>query len=445
MSQPVVSITRYEQPEESLRLAVDRIQGWNILPANPRVFIKPNIVTWTSAGFPKWGVITTSRLVRDMVVLLQEYGVTDITIGEGMVTMKPKDPALTEAAFEGLGYTELQKRYGVKLINVYQQPFEQVDLGDGFAVRYNQQAVQSDVLIDLPVLKTHAQTVVSLGIKNLKGLIDVSSRKKCHSPDAEQDLHHWVARLARPMPPMLTVIDGIYSLERGPSFDGKARRSNLLIASTDVLAADMAGTMVLGHDPARVPHLAHACARQNRYPDGRDLEIRGMPISEVRACHQFEFPYNEDQTLPQPMHKMGIQGLSYYKYDATMCTFCSAVNWLVLSAIAMAWDGTPWDDVEVLTGKRMQPTPGKKTILLGKCMWEAHRDHPDIESMIPVKGCPPKPEAITKALHQAGIMVDPNVLHSLEQAPSYFLKRYKDRPEFEHSFYRVQELETPSG
>ena len=43
-----------------------------------------------------------------------------------------------------------------------------------------------------------------------------------------------------------------------------------------------------------------------------------------------------------------------------MCTYCSLVNGLMLSAIRFAWKGEPWGDVEILNGKSMQPTPGKK-------------------------------------------------------------------------------------
>lgn len=437
MSTPPVSIVRYTTPLESTRQAVDLCTGWDLFPHRPRVFLKPNILTWCQGKFPKWGVITTSRLVHDLVVLLKERGIDDIFIGEGMVSMKPRDPALCEAAYASLGYTRLQKRYGVQLLNIHLEPFQEIELGNGLHLRFNRQALESDVLIDLPVLKTHAQTTVSLGIKNLKGLIDVSSRKKCHNPDPKRDLHFWVARLPLPMPPMLTVIDGIYSLERGPGFDGKARRSNLLIASRDVLSADMVGSKILGHDPEQVPHLVEACSLQNRNPDIRDIETTGVSISEVSSYHEYAFPYTDDETLPRPMQKMGIQGLAYYKYDSTMCTYCSAVNWLVLTAIAAAWQGRAWEDVEVLTGKIMQPSPGKKTILLGKCLCEAHERHPDYEAMLKVKGCPPHPESIANALHHAGIDVDSNILNSLEIAPAYFLKRYQDKPEFEEDFHRV--------
>jgi len=62
------------------------------LPRYGKIFIKPNIVFWTRAvAFPKWGMITTSRVVEDTVALLKEHGIDNITIGEGTVVMDPKD------------------------------------------------------------------------------------------------------------------------------------------------------------------------------------------------------------------------------------------------------------------------------------------------------------------------------------------------------------------
>ena len=191
------------------------------MPTGARVFIKPNIVFWTrSVPFPKWGVITTSRVVEDMLALLKDHGAGDMVIGEGPV-VAPGDKETIPHAFESLGYAALEKRYGVRCVNVFERPFEAVDLGDGLRLNFNTDILSSDFVVNLPVLKTHAQTVVSLGIKNLKGTIDIASRKKCHSPDAARDLHFCVARLADRMPPMLTLIDGIYSSERGPGFDGQ--------------------------------------------------------------------------------------------------------------------------------------------------------------------------------------------------------------------------------
>jgi uncharacterized protein (DUF362 family) len=443
MNQPVVAIVRYERPLESVGRAVQLSGGLDRLPADVKVFIKPNIVFWTKAvPFPKWGVITTSRVVEDMVVLLKERGIDHITIGEGTVTMDPKDRETPAHAFESLGYNTLKRRYGIKVINVFERPFEKVEIEEGLELNFNRDILQSGLVVDLPVLKTHNQTVVSLGIKNLKGVLDIPSRKKCHSADPGKDLNYLVAKLADRLPPVFTLLDGIYTNERGPSFDGRIRRSNLLIASWDVLAADMVGARVLGHDPSLVPHLVHAAGKRGRPLDLSDVKIVGEDLERVAARHEHDFAYVEDErgSLPLPLSKQGIRGLSYRKYDLSMCTYCSGLNGLILTAIRHAWEGSPWEGVEVLTGKSMKPTPGKKkTILMGKCIYQAHKDHPDIQEMIPVKGCPPQTDAIVKALHRAGIQVNPALFQEKEKLPGFFMQKYRGLKDFEEALFRVEE------
>lgn len=439
MSIPKVAIVRYEEPVQSVKEAVELSGGLDRLPVGARVFIKPNIVFWVRAEqFPKWGVVTTSRVVQDMVLLLKERGIDDITIGEGSVVYDPKDFATAADAFATLGYDTLKKRYGVKYLNVFERPFEKVDLGEGVELNFNTDIMQSDFVVNLPVLKTHAQTMVSLGIKNFKGMIDIKSRKKCHSNDPERDLHYWIAKLANKMPPSFTLLDGIFTNERGPAFDGRMRRSNLLVASRDVLSADKVGATLLGHDPSKVPHLVHAANEAGRTSDLSDLHVVGEKIQDIAMNLQYSFAYNETGTLPTPMEKMGIKGLSYPKYDLSLCTYCSVLTGVILTAIAFAWKGEPWDHVEVLTGKMMKPKPGHKhTILLGKCMYEANKDNPDIQNLIAVKTCPPSPEAVVKALHQAGIEVNPAIFEHMDKGPALYMQRYEGKPEFDESLFRI--------
>ena len=443
MSKYRVAVVRYEKPLESVRKAVDLSCGLDHLPSNARVFIKPNIVFWTRVvPFPKWGVITTSRTVEDMVILLKERGIDDITIGEGMVLGDYKDTQTPSHAFEYLGYGILKKRYGVKYFNIFERPFEKQNLGDGVAMRFNTDIINSDFVVDLPVLKCHNQTVVSLGIKNLKGLIDIESRKRCHNMNPGKDLHFWISKLADKMPPIFTLIDGIYTNERGPGFDGRLHRSNVLIASADVLSADMVGAKVLGHDPENVPHLVHVAKKRKRPHDLSDIKVVGERIEAVARYHAYDFEYSrtDEGIMPVPMAKEGLKGVFYQKFDLSMCTYCSNINGLVISAIRFAWKGKPWDKVEVLTGKSMSPSPGmKKTILLGKCIYRAHKDNPDIQEMIPVKGCPPKPRDMLKALHRAGIEADPGFFENIDKMPELFMHRFENKPEYDESFFRIQE------
>ncbi|MGC8658402.1 MAG: DUF362 domain-containing protein [Desulfomonilaceae bacterium] len=438
MEKHVVGVSRYVSAVDSVQEVVKLAGGLDRVPKSAKVFIKPNIVFWSkSVPFPKWGVITTSRVVSDVVKLLVEHGISDITIGEGTVVLDPKDKETQDDAYQKLGYRLLEKEYGVKCVNVFDRPFEKVDLGDNVSLNFNKDILDSDLVVDLPVLKTHAQTVVSLGIKNLKGTIDIKSRKKCHNVDQGRDLNFYVSKLCNNFPNILTIIDGIYSNERGPAFDGKARRTDLLIASWDVLSADFVGSTILGYSPDQVPHLVHAARHRSRSTNMRDIEVRGLELESVSSFHNHSFPYTEDNSLPLPMAKMGISGIAYPKYDSSLCTYCSLLTGAVLASIAMSWKGTPWPDVEVLTGKLMKPTPGKKSVLIGKCLFDAHKGNPDLQDVIFVKTCPPDPKKIIEALNQCGVALEPSILSNLDQFPGFFMKKYTGKPEFDESFYKM--------
>lgn len=445
MTQKIVSIVPYEKPFDSVRRAVDLAGGLPDFPAGARVVIKPNIVMWTKdVVFPKWGIITTCRVIEDMVILLKEKGVDDITIVEGMV-IGPKDFETPRHAFETLGFGVLAKRYGVKTFNVMERPFEKKAIDEELSLNFNTDILNCDHIINLPVLKTHAQTVVSLGIKNLKGVIDMASRKKCHSPHPVKDLHYMVSRLAGIMPPMFTLIDGIYSNQRGPTLGGSIKRTDLLIASKDTLSADMVGASVLGWAPKDVPHLAQAAKTHNRPLDLSNIDIQGEKIEAVITPHEYSFESvqaEDGSWLPAPLLKTGITGVSIPKHDTTLCTYCSGLTSILGPALYSAWKGDAFDRVEILTGKAMAPTPGmNKTILLGKCMVKAHKDNPDIKEMIPVKGCPATFEDLGKALAKAGIKADPVMFEYAHLGPGLQMEKYKDKPEFDEAFFRI----TPKG
>ncbi len=436
-----VAIVKYEEPQKSVRKAVELSGGLDGVKPQSKVFIKPNIVFWNKDySFPKYGAITTTRVVEDMIVMIKEKGVDDITIGEGTVINKPKSKGLQDHAFEHLGYTELKKKYGVKTVNVFERPFEKINLGDGVELNFNADVLHSDLVVDIPTLKTHGQTLVSLGIKNLKGTIDIPSRKICHSTDPVKNLDYMVSKLNIPMPRIFTIIDGIYSLELGPGYEGRARRNNLLIASGDILSADLVGAKALGFETGRIPHLNHAAERMGRANDLSDIEIVGEPIDAVASFHAYQHDYDESGTLPAYLVKYGVKGISWGNPGSTMCTYCTGFTSPIMTNLVSIWKGEAFDDVEVLTGKSMKPTPGKKkTILLGKCIYEAHRDNPDINELYAVKGCPPSEKEIVKVFNSAGVPVSPDLFTIYDSTIMPILsKKYTKRPEeFQESFYQA--------
>ena len=132
-----------------------------------------------------------------------------------------------------------------------------------------------------------------------------------------------VSKLSNCMPPMFTLIDGIFSLELGPGYDGRAKRSNALIASSDVLSADMVGAKVLGYAPSSVPHLVYAAKSRNRATDLSDIELFGESLDHLASPHEKDFQYDENKEMPAYLTKYGINGLTFPKPDLTMCTYCT--------------------------------------------------------------------------------------------------------------------------
>ncbi|MBD3254945.1 MAG: DUF362 domain-containing protein [Candidatus Lokiarchaeota archaeon] len=440
MNKKIVSVVKYEKPLDSVRKVIELSEGFSELTKENKVFIKPNIVYWNRhCIFPKWGVLTTSRVVEDVVNLLEKKDVKDITIGEGIITEDPRDRETAADAFEKLGYNNLKERYGVKVINLFEHKYEKVDLRNSVSAKMSKIALESDFLIDLPVLKTHAQCMVSLGIKNLKGLINMPSRKKFHSADPEHDLDYNVAHLPNSISHGLTIIDGIYSLERGPAMDGKAHRMNILVASKDILAADIVGAKLLGFEPSDIPHLKEAADERKRPLDLSDIEIKGENIDELAEHHEWDYIYAGDDDLPLPYEKAGISGIKYHKYDKSMCTYCSMLNGILLMGIKAAWKGKPFDKIEVLTGKRMEPSPDmNKTILVGQCQCNKNKNHPNINELIMLEGCPPSTEGLQEKLKKAGIRIPSYFFKNLDKGPLLFMQKYSGKPEFEDKFYQVK-------
>lgn len=434
-----VAILKYQRNNNTVKKAVEKAGAFAALPSNAKVVIKPNIVVWLDGPYPQWGVVTTSAIMEETVILLKEHGITDIAIVEGSLQMDPKATAIGQRAFSGLGYNKLRDRYGVRLLDVWARPFEKKEIADGLSLKINTDVLASDFLVNLPVLKTHAQVKVSLGIKNLKGFLNVASRKKCHNADKKTDLHFMISRLPGLMPPSATIIDGIYTIERGPSFDGKPRKSDLVIASSDMLAADMVGATLLGHDPASIPYLVHAAEDRGCKADLSGITVLGQRIEDAAAFHNYSFPYNADNSLPISFEKMGIRGIKFYKYDSTLCTYCSPLIGMLLTLIAMSYKGVPFDDVEFLTGKRLKPSFGmKKSILVGQCMCARNKNYEGPQEIVKIKGCPPDPKDAAAALKGIGIEIDPSVLTNFDMAGAFFMERFKNKPEFDTSFYTIE-------
>jgi len=424
---PKISLVKYTDSPNSLKDSIALCDGFKNLKPTDRVLIKPNLVAWDDQ-FPiaPFGVYTTTRLVEDLIICLKDFGCGKITIGEGSVQIK-KDTG-TQAAFEGLGYRSLEKRYGVSLVDFNISKSVEFPYGNGQVLNIAKEAVETDFFINFPVLKTHGQTKVSLGLKNLKGCLKLISKRHCHHP--ESGLEFSFSHIADFVKPKLTIIDGIYALEKGALHFGNAYRKDIIIASTDILGADLAAAQTIGYGPDDIAHFQYYAARNGKSLNLSDYEMAGEPVAQHVKPLKWDWTWTKDNTGPGIFEKLGVTGAALPKYDETLCSGCSPIanmsNILVLSA----FKGQPLPKVEILNGKKMQARPGyNKTVLLGNCITKANKGNPDIKEAIAVKGCPPSEEDVISALKSAGLDVNILAYHGYmkQQSEKYNGKEGYDR------------------
>lgn len=424
MPENLVSLIRFEN-DDSVARAVELCEGLAALPRGAKVLVKPNLVGWDAQGpYPPWGVLTTSRVVEALCRLLRDAGAGEIWIGEGAVACDAIGSS-TQGIYERLGYRKLVERYGVELIDFNEEQFEPIELGAGHRLKVTRRIRQCDFLVSAPVLKTHGTTRVSLGIKNLKGLLHAKSKSYCHHPEGMLD--KLIARLGSQFPPALTLIDGIYANEQGPLHFGRAHRFNLLIASTDVYAADLVGADLIGYGTDQVQYLRLWAEKHGRATDPAAVDLRGdLDPEAVRRPLKWDWAWNEAGTAPEAFDKAGLSGIRLPKYDATLCTGCSYMfNPLMLTLLSSKTKA--FDNYEFLTGKTMAPSgQAKKTFLFGKCQSKKNKDHPDCSETVPIKGCPPALDRIERILRQHGLPVSRAAYDGYRR---YIMSRYWKQPD----------------
>ncbi len=407
------------------------------LGPSDRVVIKPNLVGW-DRPYPvaPYGVYTTTRIVEDLVILLRDAGARRIAVAEGSVRFTPDDPG-TRGLFELLGYDRLAERYGLRLVDLLHGPFEKRTIGDvriGFAAA----ALEADVLINLPVLKTHNQTMLSAGLKNLKGCIDERSRRLFHGKGRHaHSLDFLISGLVEHLRPALTIVDGIYGLERGPFALGRARRMDSLAASTDPLAADIAAAALVGLDPAEVAHLAECARRSGVEPALSSVELRGEPLQALSRDLEWDFEWETEPSRAGPplWRRMGVEGLSMPRYDASLCTGCSAIYNPLVVLLTSAHRSESFGGLQVLTGKRMRPAEGfARSMLVGDCMIGRNRKDPRLAEAIEVPGCPPSIGELVEALQGIGLAPDPGAVMDFRMRQA---RRYAADPDFDPAHFSV--------
>jgi uncharacterized protein (DUF362 family) len=209
-----------------------------------RVLLKPNLLT---GARPQKECTTRPEVVYAVARMVQALGGQPF-LGDG--------PAFGSAlgVAKANGYLPLLEELQLPVVEFHGMRYQTVS--DTFDhLRLSKEAMEADVVINLPKVKSHVQLTLTLGVKNLFGCVPGKMKAWWHM-EAGKDVDRFgemLVETARAINPDLTIADGILGHEgNGPS-NGEPRLLGVLGASTDVFALDRAFVQLLQIDPQQIP------------------------------------------------------------------------------------------------------------------------------------------------------------------------------------------------
>jgi uncharacterized protein (DUF362 family) len=188
---------------------------------------------------PEFGATTHPQVVATVAQACMEAGAQQVLVLDHTLHR-------AELCLERTGIREACKDIsGVHVLALQERKFfREIKIPQGKVldrVEVMKEVLDSPVLINIPVAKSHSATGVSMGIKGLMGLI--WDREIFHS---HVNMNQALADLATVIKPQLTILDATRALTSGgPGGPGEVKKPNLIIAGIDPIAVDSYGVSVV--------------------------------------------------------------------------------------------------------------------------------------------------------------------------------------------------------
>jgi uncharacterized protein (DUF362 family) len=279
----IVSIARCENEViDAVRIAVDLIGGIkSFVKPGDDVVIKPNL------AYPYPPPATTDpRVVEAVARLCKEAGAGEVWIGDSS-SYSCKDILgygkwSNKDVIRETGMDRAAENAGAVVRDFDFEPWTEVTIPDGIILRKVEIAspmLEADVVVNVPAMKTHFETLVTLGIKNYHGIIPDRYKIMFHKDEINQKL----VDIHKAVKTHLTIIDGLVGMEGlGPRL-GSDITMGLILASSDVVAVDAVTCAVMDIDPDEVETIRLADTQGIGVGRLESVDVAGVPVQEVRS------------------------------------------------------------------------------------------------------------------------------------------------------------------
>ena len=263
-----VAIVKGERSIETVSKALDLIGGLQDLSDKP-VLIKVNFITtktWDT------GATTDPMVVEALIRAIQAQN-EKVYVVESNATSTNAD-----GAAEVTGMFALCKKYTVPFLNLSKLE-EKVTLRVPNPETLSEvtvpRLVADSYVVSAAKMKTHSETQVTLGLKNMFGLIPTRFKMKYHL----RGISKVIVDINTVLKPALTVIDGFVAMEGNGPVHGTPVQMDLILAGRDPVSTDSVASKVMGFDPHAIYHIQRAAQKGLGRID--DVEVVGERIEVV--------------------------------------------------------------------------------------------------------------------------------------------------------------------
>lgn len=385
-----VSIVRVlEKPDDleiyrAVREAVDMIGGPTAFASKgDTVLLKPNW-WWTRCYLPRECrsdaySTTDRRMVVAAAKIFQELG-CKVKLGED-----PECFLRVEDVMASYGAAELAEVTGAEVINMRRRGYRTIPTrGKLFTeMRVLKDALEADLIVNLPLIKTNFLTTITCCLKNMKGVLPPVEKRAFH----QRGLSQGVADLTTVVCPRLNIVEGIIGSDIW-DMDNGLKGLGVIIAGDNPLSTDAVVARIMDYDPVEIEHLKLAHELGVGEIDASKIQVLGATIDEVRTPFT-KIPNIMTLIERNPQLRL-IQG--------DVCSAC-------LGAIGMAFtqigserfrQGPP---IAIITGPGAEPLPDHLNIFVGKCAQPAYEKSG--KQGLYVSDCPPTAASTRYAFQHA--------------------------------------------
>jgi uncharacterized protein (DUF362 family) len=368
-SRPSVFWTSGDGPYSNTRKALSNIDL--SVSKNKRILLKPNVGRNVA---PETGITTHPQVVAAAIDAFRECG-ADVAVGESPIT-----GVTTLEAFETAGIAAVADERDCPLIDMDIHQYATVEIPEGVAIKslkVCREVVEYDIIVSIPVMKTHMHTGVTLSVKNMKGCLWRRSKVDLHmlpqlSGHEEKPLDIAIADLSSVLRPHLSIIDGTIGMEGlGPSA-GNPKELDVVLVGVDAFAADSLACGIMGISADDVPHLRMGAER-------------GYGVINLDAIRANPENWKDVQSpFAPPPDELSIEFSGFTILDQQSCSACQSTLLMFLRKYGKQLHDTKPDDEDIVIaiGKGHEGLP-TGTLCVGNCT-AMHKG-----CGVFVSGCPP--------------------------------------------------------